>query len=237
MGQRTSIEWTEATWNPVTGCQKVSPGCKNCYAERLAKRLRAMGNRRYLNGFQVTTHPDLLDAPKRWRKPKIIFVNSMSDVFHQDVEDHFIKAIFETISETPRHIYQVLTKRPERALEMAADLPWPGNLWMGASVENSDYVGRIDMLRQIPARVRFLSCEPLLGPLPDLDLDSIHWLIAGGESGTSARRLDEHPEWVRELRDQCQQSDVPFFFKQWGGRHPKAGGNVLDGKIWQEMPV
>ena len=237
MAQTTAIEWTETTWNPVTGCNKISPGCKNCYAERLAKRLHAMGNPRYSNGFDVTIHRDLLDTPKRWRKPKLIFVNSMSDVFHPDVGDDFIQDIFNTILETPRHTYQVLTKRPDRAQDMAPNLPWPDNLWMGTSVENSDYVCRIDSLREIPASVRFLSCEPLLGSLAGLNLDSIHWLIAGGESGPRARSLAQNPEWVLNLRDQCLDSGVPFFFKQWGGRYPKAGGNLLDGKLWMEMPL
>ena len=221
----------------MTGCTKISPGCKNCYAERLAKRLKAMGNSRYTNGFAVTTHHDLLDAPRRWRKPRLVFVNSMSDIFHDDVDDAFIQSVFDTIADTPRHTYQMLTKRPERAVDMADYLPWPENLWMGTSIENADYTDRIDYLRQIPATIRFLSCEPLLGPLLDLDLASIHWLIAGGESGPHARPLSEHPEWVHSLLQQCQQAGIPFFFKQWGGRYPKAGGNLLDGRQWLQMPA
>ena len=236
MAQATAIQWTETTWNPVTGCNKVSPGCKNCYAERMAHRLQRMHNPRYENGFRVTQHPDLIETPKSWRKPKLIFVNSMSDVFHPEVEDDFIQRIFDTIVETPRHTYQLLTKRPERALDMATKLPWPDNLWMGTSIENSDYVHRIDTLRQIPAALRFLSCEPLLGPLQDLNLEHIHWLIAGGESGPKAHDLTQHPEWVRQIRDQCLHENLPFFFKQWGGYHPKAGGNLLDGKTWMQMP-
>ena len=236
MAQSTAIEWTETTWNPVTGCNKVSPGCKNCYAERMAKRLQAMGQPRYANGFEVTIHADLLDAPKKWRKPRLVFVNSMSDVFHPEIKDDFIKAIFDTIVETPRHTYQILTKRPERALEMATSLPWPDNLWMGASIENKDYTNRIDDLRKIPAKVRFLSCEPLLGSLAGINLDRIHWLIAGGESGPRARNLTLNADWVRELRDQCIKEDVPFFFKQWGGPTPKSKGKTLDGQTWTEMP-
>ena len=237
MAQATAIQWTETTWNPVTGCNKISPGCKNCYAERMAHRLQKMRNPRYENGFKVTQHPDLIEAPKSWRKPKLIFVNSMSDVFHPEVEDDFIQRIFDTIVETPRHTYQLLTKRPERALDMTTKLPWPNNLWMGASVENANYVHRIDTLRQIPAAIRFLSCEPLLGPLANLNLQSIHWLIAGGESGPKAHDLTQHPDWVRNIRDQCVHAEIPFFFKQWGGYHPKARGNLLDGKIWMQMPT
>ena len=236
MAQTTAIEWTETTWNPVTGCNKISPGCKNCYAERLAKRLHAMGNPRYSNGFDVTIHRDLLDTPKRWRKPKLIFVNSMSDVFHPDVGDDFIQDIFNTIR--PRVTLIKYSLSVQRGLRTWLQI-FLGriNLWMGTSVENSDYVCRIDSLREIPASVRFLSCEPLLGSLAGLNLDSIHWLIAGGESGPRARSLAQNPEWVLNLRDQCLDSGVPFFFKQWGGRYPKAGGNLLDGKLWMEMPL
>ncbi len=234
MADNTGIEWTDATWNPVTGCDKISPGCKNCYAERMAGRLQRMGSHRYRNGFAVTLHPDLIDLPKRWTKPRRIFVNSMSDLCHPAVPEEFIAAVFETIMAADRHVFQVLTKRPERALELAGQLPWPENLWLGTSVENGDYLHRVDTLRQIPAAVRFLSLEPLLGPLPDLDLAGIHWVIVGGESGPKAREMQ--PEWVREIRDRCMDTRTPFFFKQWGGVNKKKTGRELDGRTWDEFP-
>lgn len=234
MAARSSIEWTDATWNPVTGCTKVSQGCKFCYAERFAIRLQAMGNPRYDNGFRVTLHHDLVDLPLRWRKPRKIFVASMSDLFHDDVPFEFIHAVFQTIVVTPQHIYQVLTKRIHRAAELVPRLPWPPNLWIGTSVESEEVVGRIEYLRRIPAKVRFLSLEPLLGPLPNLPLEGINWVIVGGESGPGARPLD--PDWVRDIRDQCLRRRIPFFFKQWGGRNKKATGRSLDGRTWDEFP-
>lgn len=235
MAGSSNIEWTEATWNPVTGCNKVSQGCKHCYAERMAKRLQAMKNRRYINGFQVTLHHDLIDAPKKWKKPKKIFVNSMSDLFHEDVPLDFIQKIFKTMNETPHHTYQILTKRSKRAAELAPFLNWSSNIWMGVSVENEDVLYRIDDLKTIPASIRFLSCEPLIGPLKHLNLEGIHWVIVGGESGPGARPMT--PEWVREIRDQCQRQNVAFFFKQWGGVQKYRYGRILDNKIYDEYPV
>jgi len=231
----TSIEWTEVTWNPVTGCTKVSSGCKHCYAERLARRLKAMGVARYRNGFRVTLHPDLLQAPRYWRTPRLVFVNSMSDLFHEDVPEHFIQQVFRVMDECPQHTFQILTKRAERLSEMAARLPWPENIWMGVSVENSGVLHRVADLRSVPAHVRFLSCEPLLGPIPDLELGGIHWVIVGGESGPGARPM--LGEWVRDIRDQCRRNGVPFFFKQWGGTRRKKAGRLLDGSVCEEYPV
>lgn len=230
---KTKIEWTEATWNPTTGCTKVSEGCKNCYAEKMAKRLQAMGMKRYQNGFQLTLHWDLIDLPLRWKKPRKIFVNSMSDLFHPEVPDDFIQKVFETMNRASHHIFQVLTKRPERVAALAHRLNWTSNIWMGTSVENMRVIERVDHLRKIPARVRFLSCEPLLGPLK-LNLDGIHWVIVGGESGPGARPMDE--QWVREIRDQCVKENVAFFFKQWGGVQKHRTGRVLDNRTWDEMP-
>jgi protein gp37 len=243
MADRSAIEWTEATWNPTTGCNQVSPGCDNCYALTLAKRLKAMGSVKYQldgdprtsgPGFRLTVHPDALDTPRRWREPRLIFVNSMSDLFHDDVPVPFIRDVFNVIADTPQHTYQVLTKRAQRLSRIAAELDWPNNLWMGVSVESRKYTFRINHLRKVPAAVRFISAEPLLGPLGDLDLTGIGWVIAGGESGPHARPI-EH-DWVTELRDTCTASGVPFFFKQWGGRTPKAGGRELDGEIWNQTP-
>jgi|SRR5690606_17691910 len=230
---KTKIEWTEATWNPTTGCTKVSEGCRNCYAEKMAKRLQAMGTKRYRNGFQLTLHPDLIDLPLRWKKPRKIFVNSMSDLFHQEVPDDFIRQVFRTMNQASHHIFQVLTKRPERVAAMAHRLNWTPNIWMGTSVENMRVIERVAHLRKVPARVRFLSCEPLLGPL-QLNLDGIHWVIVGGESGPGARPLDG--DWVREIRDQCIKKRVAFFFKQWGGVRKDKTGRMLDGRTWDEMP-
>src|ERR1051326_2606371 len=235
MATNSHIEWTDATWNPVTGCTKISPGCKHCYAERLAARLLAMRNPRYKNGFKLTLHDDLLDLPLRWRRPKRIFVNSMSDLFHDHVPEDFIRRVLITAAKSPWHSYQILTKRARRLGRLAPRLSWPDNVWQGVSIENDQYVWRADYLRQVPAAVRFLSIEPLLGPVTNLSLDGIHWVIVGGESGPRARTMS--PEWVRLLRDQCIQADVPFFFKQWGGRFPKAGGRELDGREWNEMPT
>ncbi len=234
MGDNSAIEWTDATWNPVTGCTKVSPGCKNCYAERLALRLQAMGNPRYRRGFEVTLHEDQLDLPLRWKLPRRIFVNSMSDLFHDVISDQFIVRAFEVMARARWHSFQILTKRAERLRELAPRLPWAPNIWQGVSIEASGYVDRIECLRAVPAAVRFLSLEPLLGPLPALQLKNIHWVIVGGESGPGHRVI--RPEWVREIRDQCLAADIPFFFKQWGGRTPKAGGRSLDGREWDEMP-
>ena len=234
MGDKSAIEWTDATWNPVTGCTKISPGCKHCYAERLAVRLQAMGNPRYRNAFDVTLHPDQIELPLRWRRPRRIFVNSMSDLYHEAVPDEYIQRVFEVMVRAEQHVFQVLTKRSERLPEIAGRLPWPPNVWQGVSVENADYVTRIADLGKVPAAVRFLSVEPLLGPIPDLPLEGIHWVICGGESGHERRELS--PEWARLIRDQCVAKGVPFFFKQWGGRTSKSGGRTLDGRTWDQMP-
>jgi len=243
MSDKSAIEWTEATWNPTTGCDRVSAGCDNCYALTLAKRLKAMGNPKYQNdgdprtsgpGFGVTTHPDALTIPYSWKRPRVVFVNSMSDLFHARVPLDFIKQVFEVMQDTPHHTYQVLTKRARRLERIAHKLEWPSNVWMGVSVESAEQYDRIHDLAKVPAAVRFLSCEPLLGPLPDLPLDGIDWVIAGGESGFSARPVE--PEWIREIRDQCVAARTPFFFKQWGGVRAKSGGRELDGLTWSEMP-
>lgn len=235
MATTSSIEWTEATWNPVTGCTKVSPGCKHCYAERMAARLQAMGQPRYRDGFALTLHEDLLELPLRWRKPRVIFVNSMSDLFHADVPAEFVARVFATMRAASWHTFQVLTKRADRLRELAPALPWPPNVWIGASVESARYAHRVADLVQVPAQVRFLSVEPLLGPIPNLPLDGVHWVIVGGESGPGARPMD--PAWVRELRDACLARDVPFFFKQWGGVNKARTGRLLDGRTWDAMPA
>ncbi len=244
MSGDTGIEWTEATWNPTTGCDRVSPGCDNCYALTLAKRLKAMGSEKYQEdgdprtsgpGFRLTLHPEVLDLPRSWRQPRVVFVDSMSDLFHPDVPLDFIRRVFDVMAETQRHTYQILTKRSQRLRKLASDLEWPHNVWMGVSVETNKYRFRIDHLRDVPASVRFLSLEPLLGPLPSLDLGGIQWVIVGGESGPNARPMD--PAWVEEIRDQCLDVGVPFFFKQWGGRTPKAGGRTLEGRIYDGMPA
>jgi len=234
MAARSAIEWTETTWNPVTGCDKVSPGCRYCYAERMAKRLKAMGQANYVNGFKLTMHPHMLSYPLYWQKPLTIFVNSMSDLFHEKVPHGYIGEVFDVMRRTPRHRYQVLTKRAERILEMDASLFWPQNVWMGVTVENADYQHRIDHLRECGARIKFLSLEPLLGPLPNLDLSGIDWVIVGGESGPGARPMK--PEWALEIRNQCTKAGVPFFFKQWGGVFKKRAGRLLEGRVWDEMP-
>lgn len=234
MATQTTIEWTHTTWNPVTGCTKVSAGCKNCYAERMAHRLRAMGQERYRNGFKVTLQPQALDEPRRWRKPRLVFVNSMSDLFHRDVPVEFIVKVFETMASCPQHTFQVLTKRSERLRRLAPELPWPSNVWMGVSVENQKAVARIVDLVEVPAAVRFLSVEPLLGPLDELSLDGIGWVIVGGESGPGARPME--PSWVVDIRDGCLEVGVPFFFKQWGGVNKKKTGRQLEGRTWDEMP-
>jgi protein gp37 len=235
MAQNSSIEWTEATWNPVTGCTKISPGCAHCYAERMARRLCAMGQARYRNGFRVTLQPDIVDLPLRWKRPRMIFVNSMSDLFHKEVPTEFITRCFDVMARASRHTFQVLTKRPDRAAELAGGLSWPPNVWMGTTVENADYVERVRLLRTIPARVRFLSLEPLLGPIPRLQLGGIHWVIVGGESGPQARPMA--PTWVFEIRDRCLKHKVKFFFKQWGGFRKCDSGRELDGRTWNDLPL
>lgn len=232
--KHTSIEWTHATWNPVTGCTKISAGCKHCYAERFAKRLQRMGSTRYQNGFRLTLHEDLIDAPKRWKKPLLIFVNSMSDLFHERVPDEFIERVFQTMNECEHHVFQVLTKRSRRLREFAPRVEWTSNIWMGVSVENEKVLFRVADLQAVPAQVRFLSCEPLLSSLPNLPLEGIHWVIVGGESGPKARPMQV--EWVREIRDQCARAGVAFFFKQWGGVWKKRNGRMLDGRTYDEMP-
>ncbi|MGA1997713.1 MAG: phage Gp37/Gp68 family protein [Bryobacteraceae bacterium] len=234
MASNSNIEWTDATWNPVTGCSKISPGCKHCYAERLAVRLQAMGQRNYRNGFEVTLQPQMLELPLRWRSPKRIFVNSMSDLFHQDVPLSYIKDVFAVMRRAHWHQYQVLTKRSERLLELSPRLGWAPQIWMGVSVENEDYLDRVDHLRRTGAHVKFLSLEPLLGPLRKLKLRGIDWVIVGGESGPRARPVD--PAWVADIRDRCVSAGVAFFFKQWGGVQKKRTGRELEGRTWDEMP-
>lgn len=231
---KSNIEWTEETWNPVTGCDSVSPGCDNCYAERLAARLQAMGNKRYINGFRVTLHWDKIEEPLRWTRPRIVFVNSMSDLFHPEVPDDFIDGVFDTMARASQHTFQVLTKRPQRAAKHLNGSQLPPHIWMGTSIENDQYTFRANYLRMINVYVRFLSCEPLLGPLPSLDLNNIQWVIAGGESGPGHRPIEI--DWVRNLRDLSQKAEIPFFFKQWGGNTPKAGGRTLDGITWNGFP-
>ena len=234
MADKSKIEWTEATWNPVTGCTKVSQGCKHCYAETMAKRLKAMGNPRYQQGFALTLHRDLIDLPLRWKKPRTIFVNSMSDLFHEDVPATFIDTVFESMRQADWHRFQVLTKRTARLRKLGATLSWRPNIWMGVSVENREMTHRINDLRAVPAAVRFLSLEPLLEDLGELDLSGISWVIVGGESGVGARPMD--PSWARSIRDQCSQSGTPFFFKQWGGVRKSTTGRQLDGRTWNDMP-
>jgi protein gp37 len=229
------IEWTEVTWNPVTGCSKISPGCANCYAERMARRLKGMGQPNYSRGFRVTTHEHMLSRPLSWGRRCTVFVNSMSDLFHDAVPAEFIERVFCTMNAADRHVFQVLTKRSGRLRALAPGLPWPKNVWAGVSVESADFVHRIDELRTVPAAVRFLSLEPLLGPLPDLDLAGIDWVIVGGESGPRSRKLE--PGWARDIRDQCLAANVPFFFKQWGGTRKKAAGRLLDERVWDGMPL
>lgn len=241
MSDNSTIEWTEATWNPVTGCSKVSPGCAHCYAETFAERFRGVPNHPYEQGFDLKLWPDRLDLPLRWRRPRLVFVNSMSDLFHPEVPDSYIQQVFETMRVAERHTFQLLTKRPERAALLAEDLPWPANIWVGTSIENQRFAWRADELRRVPANVRFLSCEPLLGPLT-LNMADIQWVIVGGESGAGARPM--RVQWARDIRDQCIRVDVPFFFKQWGA-HDESGirvgkwnsGRLLDGRFWDEMPV
>lgn len=234
MTPSTRIEWTQFSWNLVTGCSKVSEGCRHCYAERMAVRLRAMGVARYANGFGVALHPDLVDAPRGWRQPRVIFVNSMSDLFHEKVPLEFIGRVFDTMRACPQHTFQVLTKRSKRLRELAPLLPWPPNVWIGVSIEDQRVLHRIADLRTVPAPVRFLSCEPLLGPLDDLSLDGIAWVIVGGESGPGARPMRR--AWVESIRRQCRRADVPFFFKQWGGVRKHVAGRRLNGRTYDHMP-
>jgi protein gp37 len=234
MAENSGIEWTESTWNPLTGCTKISPGCKHCYAERMAKRLQAMGQPNYRSGFKLTLHENALEKPLEWKKPQVIFVNSMSDLFHKDVPVEFILEVFDVMRRTHWHTFQMLTKRADRLEELSPRIEWPENVWMGVSVENQDYTFRIDYLRKTGAKVKFLSLEPLIGPLHNLNLKGIDWAIVGGESGPGARPLD--PVWVTDIRDQCLKARVPFFFKQWGGTNKKKAGRMLEGRTWNEMP-
>lgn len=234
MAVGSTIEWTEATWNPVTGCTKVSAGCKNCYAERMAKRLQAMRVPQYRNGFKLTLQPEMLDVPRRWKRPRKVFVNSMSDLFHPEVPLPFIQQVFEVMNECPQHTFQILTKRPEIAAEFSPKLDWTPNIWMGTSVENMLVMHRIRDLVRVRAKMRFLSLEPLLGPLPRLPLTGIHWVIVGGESGPGARPMEK--DWVIQIRERCRDRGVPFFFKQWGGVNKKKTGRRLEGRVWEQMP-
>lgn len=234
MATKSTIEWTEATWNPVTGCKKISPGCKNCYAERLSKRLKAMGQPNYRNGFKLTLQPQMLELPLKWKKPQTIFVNSMSDLFHTEIPLDYIQQVFDVMNRAYWHRFQVLTKRADRLEEVSSDLNWSNNIWMGVSVENQKYVHRIDHLRRTGAKVKFLSLEPLLGPLRNMDLAGIDWAIVGGESGYGFRPVKE--EWIVDIRRQCEDSGVPFFFKQWGGFNKKKTGRLLEGRTYDEMP-
>ena len=235
MSAGSTIEWTESTWNPLTGCTKISAGCTHCYAERMALRLQAMGQPNYTNGFRLTLHPHVLEAPLGWKRPQMIFVNSMSDLFHRDVPTEFILRVFDVMNRACWHTFQLLTKRSDRLVELSPEICWPGNVWMGVSVESQEYRFRVDHLRQTGAQVKFLSLEPLLGPLPGLDLTGIHWVIVGGESGPGARPLQER--WALDLRDQCREANIPFFFKQWGGVRKKRAGRLLEGHTWDAMPA
>lgn len=240
----SAIEWTEATWNPTTGCDRTSPGCDNCYALALSKRLKAMGQAKYQRdgdprtsgpGFGVSLHPDVLELPGQWRSPRLIFVNSMSDLFHPEVPVDFIERVLQVMADTPHHTYQLLTKRSQRLAKLGPALDWPTNCWVGVSIEDDRYTFRADHLRRVAPAIRFLSLEPLLGPLPSLDLTGIDWVIVGGESGPKARPMGAH--WAKAIRDECAERSIPFFFKQWGGRTPKAGGRLLDGRTWDGMPL
>ena len=234
MATRSKIEWTEVTWNPVTGCTKISQGCKFCYAERMSKRLKAMGVQKYENGFSITVHESTLDDPLTWKRPRLVFVNSMSDLFHKSVPFSFIEAVFETMNRAPRHTFQVLTKRPRRVALFNERLHWTPNIWLGTSIESERWLERLTWLKGTSAQTKFLSLEPLLGPLPDIQLDGIDWVIVGGESGPGARPMEA--DWVRDIRDMCLGSNVPFFFKQWGGVFKKRNGRTLDDRTWDQMP-
>lgn len=234
MSSISSIEWTDATWNPVTGCNQISSGCKNCYAKTLSHRLKAMGVENYSNGFELSLQPHMLERPARWKKPKRVFVNSMSDLFHEKVPDAYIQKVFKVMNENPKHTFQVLTKRSERLKKISSQLNWSENIWMGVSVESSSFLQRADDLKQSGAAVKFLSVEPLLSSLGDIKLEDIDWVIVGGESGPGARPLD--PDWVREIRDQCISTNTAFFFKQWGGVKKRKAGRLLDGRTWDQFP-
>jgi len=235
MATNSSIEWTESTWNPVSGCTKVSAGCLNCYAERMARRLQAMGQERYANGFDVALHCEAMAEPYQWKKSRVVFVNSMSDLYHEKIPVDFIRKVFTVMNENKQHTFQILTKRSGRLRELAPLLEWSENIWMGVTIENNDYVGRDDDLRKVNAAVKFLSLEPLLGPLPDLKLDGINWVIIGGESGPGARPMKK--EWVLDIKRKCENKKIPFFFKQWGGVNKKRNGRLLEGKIWGSYPI
>lgn len=231
---QSKIEWTEVTWNPTTGCTKVSSGCKNCYAEKMALRLKGMGVQKYQKGFELSIHPTVLNEPYKWSSSKVVFVNSMSDLFHEDMPFEYLEKVFKVMNENPKHIFQVLTKRAELLLEYSLKLNWSDNIWMGVTVESSKYKNRINLLRQVPASIKFLSLEPLLSSLPNLNLDKIDWVIVGGESGINSRPVKK--EWVNSILTQCQEQSVPFFFKQWGGMNKKKNGRMLDGEFYNEMP-
>ncbi len=232
--KNTRIEWTETTWNPTTGCSKISEGCSNCYAERMAFRLNAMGSEKYRNNFRLTLHPELIDEPKGWKTPRTIFVNSMSDLFHELIPFEFIQKVFQTMNECPQHTFQVLTKRAQKLFEYDDRLHWTKNIWMGVTVESKLHVNRIEALRHSGAMVKFLSIEPLLSEIKNLNLSGIDWVIVGGESGPGARPMKEN--WVLDIKQMCNEQNVPFFFKQWGGRNKKKAGRVLEGRVWNEMP-
>ncbi len=234
MAINSSIEWTESTWNPVTGCTKISPGCKHCYAERMAKRLQAMGQPNYSKGFEIALHEKVLELPLTWKKPQTIFVNSMSDLFHEDVPVKFIQKVFDIMKQAHWHCFQILTKRSDRLLELNPKLSWNFNIWMGVSVENQEYTFRVDHLRKVGAKIKFISFEPLLGPVNGLNLRGIDWAIVGGESGQQARPMDA--SWAVNIRNRCQSAKVPFFFKQWGGPNRKKTGRKLEGRTWDEIP-
>jgi len=235
MALASSIEWTDATWNAVTGCTKISPGCSNCYAERMALRLKRIGHPNYVNGFQIALHENLIELPLYWRKPLTIFVDSMSDLFHEEVPDEFILRVFDTMRRAKWHRFQILTKRSKRLLDLSPYLQWMPHIWVGVSVENQNYTFRIEHLRKTAVSIKFLSLEPLLGPIPDLNLEEIDWVIVGGESGPRARAMQAG--WVIDIRNQCQRAKVPFFFKQWGGANKKKAGRLLDGRTWDEIPL
>ncbi len=234
MSTESAIEWTEVTWNPVTGCTKVSPGCAHCYAERMSRRLQAMGVGKYENGFSVTAHESVLHEPLQWKRPRLVFVNSMSDLFHQSVPSTFVEAVFDVMNRASRHTFQVLTKRPVCVARLSRRLRWTPNIWLGTSIESEKWLARLPALKETGARTKFLSLEPLLGPLPNLELRGLDWVIVGGESGPGARPME--PDWVRDIRDRCVETAVPFFFKQWGGVFKKRTGRVLDDRIWNQMP-
>lgn len=231
----SKIEWTESTWNPITGCTKISPGCKNCYAEKMALRLQAMGQSNYANGFELTLHDHMLERPLQWKTPQLIFVNSMSDLFHENVPFDYVQKVFDVMHRAHWHTFQILTKRSKRLMELNANINWPPNVWMGVSVELDKYKFRIDHLRETDAKIKFLSLEPLLGPLQKLNISGIDWVIVGGESGPGARPIEE--DWVIDIRDQCLSAQVPFFFKQWGGKNKKKSGRELQGRTWDQLPV